>query len=188
MTDKHTLLLEGLAAELGIDDHLINFKQDFIDTRWRYNGYSWSAMDKSPTLNLPKSLPSVRDYCHCTTPIKINCLIQHKDSKQYVIVGNVCIRKLGVRMIRTCIDCNQANRTRTLRCIDCRIKCVVHNTYHDNNDNCNYLTVRANAYINFGKYSKYTYAQVKDIDRSYLDWMGKSIHSKAWVLEYMKLD
>lgn len=80
--------------------------------------------------------------CYCTTPIIQHHLIQHKITKEFHFVGSECIHYfIPGGYIRRCIDCDESNRCNSLRCINCRIHCGIHNEYHDDNNQCFYCII-----------------------------------------------
>lgn len=145
---KFQLLKQSLADELNVLVDEIDFQNDFQNTGWAFNDDNgWWEHDGSGSSmfkELPNDdlLPEIREACHCTTPIKWNHLIHHKTTNRLFVVGNVCIRRLGIDMRKLCIDCNAYKSVHTARCASCRVKCALHNEFHADNRYCGDKTYR----------------------------------------------
>lgn len=132
--EKHNRLTEGLSKVFGCDPDQIDFQNDVEDTKWRnrYDGGVWYKKVKN-TQPLPVNTPAIRNECYCSTPYIVNCLIKHIPSGEYAVIGNVCIKKCGAKMIKRCPECHEINIKRSVYCGDCRIKCSECKVYHDDN-------------------------------------------------------
>jgi hypothetical protein len=61
------------------------------------------------------------ERCVCNTPIKQQCYIINRDTKEVVVLGNCCIEKLRLSG-RTCSRCHAKHRNRKDNlCNDCRV-------------------------------------------------------------------
>jgi hypothetical protein len=120
---------EKLTAALGV----IN---DWRPTGWSCNNQSrvWACKWKVPVFTLKDlgELPAVQTHCHCSTKIKVNCLIINKNTRELAFVGSDCFKHFGLNR-KPCFDCLETNSLRTKRCGACREKCDLHNAYHDDN-------------------------------------------------------
>ena len=68
-----------------------------------------------------KKMPPHEDECICKHKIKENCYIT--DSKEFLVVGNCCIKRFMIHNGRTCEECNQPHKTRSSNvCNGCREK------------------------------------------------------------------
>ena len=160
---------EKLIAALGnLDDYdltgwkyvLRNF-EDYGEGLWM-----WDKPTFKPKLEKHPRIDEVNhedyNFCHCATPIVHHILIQHKETKKFYFVGNICKKRFMKEVIRKCIKCDQPNQCQSLLCIpckndakirrcvkcnnrnrckslhckDCRIKCNIHKGFHDNNLQC----------------------------------------------------
>ncbi len=85
-------------------------------------------------------IPNPSEECFCKTQIDKNMLIVYKpktDLEQLLFVGSICIKKFNKEMFkRRCVKCKKEHRCSSLRCNKCRIRCKVHDDYHDNNNTC----------------------------------------------------
>ena len=107
---------------------------EYANTGWIWNeDDGWYKKWKNEMIELPSlnQLPEAGYTCPCTTKIYHHCLIQHK-SGSYHFVGNECIKRFGESR-RRCVDCNEFNRCKSLRCSKCRKQCKLHKTYHSDN-------------------------------------------------------
>jgi hypothetical protein len=68
-----------------------------------------------------KKMPAHADQCLCKHTIKENCYIT--DGKEFLVVGNCCIKRFMIHKGRTCEDCQGPHRNRADNvCHDCREK------------------------------------------------------------------
>ena len=68
-----------------------------------------------------KKMPAHTDQCLCKHNIKENCYIT--DGKEFLVVGNCCIKRFMIHKGRTCEDCQGAHRNRASNvCNECREK------------------------------------------------------------------
>lgn len=147
-TAKHLMLIDGLADELKVPMDSIDFSRDFANTGWQFDSREelngWEKM--SDKLDIPsleellelspeKKLPEPKHHCYCTTHIHVNALIQHLQTKRLFFVGRICVWKCGL-LKHTCYDCYAKTRCFTRRCHKCRVKCNLHDKYHDDNRYC----------------------------------------------------
>ena len=67
--------------------------------------------------------PDYCNYCLCDHYIKENCYIT--DGKQFIVLGNCCIKRFLPKCTRTCEDCGKPHRNRTVnKCSECKFgKC-----------------------------------------------------------------
>lgn len=116
-------------------DHLGPLEDYFFTGWYRSNGKeaNWRCVWLNPIHKLDHSnLPEPILRCHCSTKLKFNYLIKHKTSDRVEFVGSVCIKRFG-DMTKKCIKCFKTNKCKTSRCKDCRIKCELHDEYHEDN-------------------------------------------------------
>lgn len=82
---------------------------------WNYFQLAWPDHFKTQP-NIP-----VEEACVCNTPIQQQCYVLNKVTKEVVVMGNCCIRKMELSG-RTCSICNAIHRNRKDNlCNDCRI-------------------------------------------------------------------
>lgn len=109
--------------------------------------YEWEQTHKFKiSLTTPPKIKDINMFCdsfgqcYCETGIMNHHLIQHINSKKFYFIGSSCINHFkedgGTGLKRVCINCNMPNRCKSLRCKNCRILCVMHNEFHDNNLVC----------------------------------------------------
>ena len=171
---KRAVLLASIANELGIKPNELNLKRDMVNTKWRFDielpRQGWySELTRNEILPLPDNVPEIRQFCHCTTQIKINCLIQHRPSKQYFIIGSECIKQCGGSKARLCITCNQPNRCIAMECNSCvnaaldrtaRQKMTTQSDYNRNN-----------GLLDFGKHKGKSIEEIMDEEPSYIAFL-----------------
>jgi hypothetical protein len=137
---KFEKLTKNIALMLDVEEHKIDFSKDFENTGWkcdRTGGGNWEKMFDYEFEPLPANRPKLRQHCYCTTMIHWNHLIRYKPTGKLLVVGNMCIRYMGIPMHRRCVQCGEHNRnTSSIRCSKCRVKCKLHDEYHDDNQYC----------------------------------------------------
>ena len=66
-----------------------------------------------------KKMPTHNDQCLCKHNIKENCYIT--DGKEFLVVGNCCIKRFMIHKGRTCEECNGPHRNIAINtCNECR--------------------------------------------------------------------
>lgn len=138
--NSYEMLIQSLTQELGVDT--ISFEDDFTNLGWKIstedNSDEWELMFKYELEPLPpkSELPELRNHCWCGHFIVWNHLVRYNPTGKLFVVGNVCINNAGTEMKRVCISCKKRNSKHTDRCGDCRIRCGLHNTFHNDNRYC----------------------------------------------------
>ena len=192
MDGYHSKLIQGIALELDLNCDDFSLKTDFINTGWYHDGILWVTQFKNELEPLPLNeiLPSIKSQCYCGKKIKKNYLIRHRHSGKLIIVGCVCIKKVGFEMRKTCIDCGKIHKKKTSRCGECRVFCFKHKDYHPNNFDCvnlEFITNGLENVINFGKYKGKRYKEVLLKDKGYLKWLVRENirEHKKWLEPYL---
>jgi hypothetical protein len=136
----------------------------------------WECVWKKPIVPIENvfekasDLPS--DKCGCCTKIKWNYLIV-RNNEEYYCVGSECIN-LFTNKVKHCVECKEVNRCHTPYCSECRIKCFIHNCYHDDNHVCEEQRSKQPKVfkiIPFGKYKGSTIEDIYKTDVAYIRWM-----------------
>lgn len=66
-----------------------------------------------------KELPLHQETCVCYQPIAENCFITN--GKEYIVLGNCCIKRFVPKCTRTCERCGDPHKNRIInRCNECR--------------------------------------------------------------------
>lgn len=128
---------------------------------WVYAGgdrgshWNWFMLN-----HLPDEKPIYRIECICTHSIEENCYIRNKETDEFVVVGNCCIKKvnggeikeLDIFLGRVCKNCSKPTRNRKdAYCNGCR-----------------------GGIIKIGKYKGVSYKTVSEGDPSYCNWALKN--------------
>ena len=96
---------------------------DEVKQNWRYAGGDTGSHHNYWLLlyGRDKEKPAYEDECVCKHKIKKNCYIT--DSKEFLVVGNCCIKRFMIHNGRTCEKCNAPHRNRSSNvCNGCREK------------------------------------------------------------------
>ena len=94
--------------------------EDIQSNKWRYcGGDKGSHYNYFQIACAGQELPEHEDDCVCTHPIMENCYIT--DGKEFIVVGNCCIKRFISHSSRTCSVCDKPHKHRVVnRCNDCR--------------------------------------------------------------------
>lgn len=131
---KRQRLIEGLAKVFKCEPKQIDFENDIEDTKWKHTDkYGWEPCVKSHIQSLPKVIPDPKNQCYCGTAYEVNHLVRHIPTGRYAVVGSVCIKKFGGKMVKRCPGCHNPSRKKSVYCGDCRIMCSKCEIYHDDN-------------------------------------------------------
>lgn len=163
--------------------------KDYSNTKWKYSinfdkkTYEWTRdgiliteFQTHPDIDDVHKYQDRLGQCYCETPIHYHHLVQHNETKKFYFVGSHCIHQFnkdgGTGLKRTCIDCRKPNRCHTLRCKSCRIKCLIHDEYHDDNSVCYRCNIcmldHSDSIVHYQCVSCYVYADIKlDMNRCF---------------------
>lgn len=131
------------------------------------------------TINIPDdTLPVHTKLCLCTQDILYHFWIKSIKNNDLRLIGSCCIEKFMNIKGKSCELCGEAHNNKLSNyCNKCRVKCTVHDKYHDNNSNCKY---KYEYYImEFGKYKG---IRISNVPESYINWM-RSLSSKGIYIE-----
>jgi hypothetical protein len=173
---------------------------EYTSTGWSYNIYTstWIYERKRSRgldieeLKKREDFPVFIDKCHCSTRIIINCLIINLKTQRLEFVGSVCNKHIGGNVIK-CIDCYQRHRCDTNRCANCRRKCYIHDTYHEDNSVHNPEPIIEHkpepiisSMITFGKYQYQEFIWIKENDLQYYNWLKRTVDRNKieWIYKH----
>lgn len=72
-------------------------------------------------------------YCPCGVRIKYRYHIVHDGNGTEHWIGSKCATRVGIYVGKLCLTCGGPNKMKTKHCGECRIKCLFHKKYHDDN-------------------------------------------------------
>lgn len=169
-------------------ERLGNLK-NYSNTKWKYIAdpeegiYEWerdgvleTEFETHPDVNDVHQLNKNFNQCYCNTYIQNHHLIQHNETKEFYFVGSHCIHQFnkngGTGLKRVCIECRQPNRCHSLRCKNCRIKCLIHKEFHRDNSVCYRCNIcdldHSDSIVHYQCVSCYVYADIKlDMNRCF---------------------
>lgn len=114
-----------------------------------------------------------QNWCTCGFKLKYNFVVIHLESKTPFLVGSECIKRLGIKKIRNCINCDISIKGRSKSVDTCK-KCKRCKWCEQFDCKC----MHGNT-IRFGKHIGKTFKYVFDNDRPYCVYVNKQVNSNS---------